>query len=70
MAARGLMVFRRVLRRGRLVIVEASEVGGGTVLLHVEGRRRNRLFPGLVCRPYRLRKAKPPRRRKGGKQGP
>lgn len=54
MAVRGIVTFRRCLRRRALVLIEA-QAGEGTVILHVEGRRRNRLVPGLVCRPYRIR---------------
>ena len=54
MAVRGIVTFRRCLRRRSLVLIEA-QAGEGTVILHVEGRRRNRLVPGLVCRPYRIR---------------
>lgn len=54
MAARGVCTFLRAIRRGRMVLLEASD-RDGLVILHVEGRRRNRLMPALVCRPYRIR---------------
>jgi hypothetical protein len=54
MAVRGAVKFRRAIRVGRRVLIEA-QAGDGTVILHVEGRRSNRLMPGLVCRPYRIR---------------
>ena len=57
MAARGVMTFRRALRTGRggrRVLIEAR-AGEGTVILHVEGSRSNRMVPGLVCKPYKIR---------------
>lgn len=57
MAVRGIVTFRRAIRcgrGGRRVLIEAT-AGEGTVILHVEGARRNRLVPGLVCRPYTIR---------------
>jgi len=62
MAVRGVVTFRRVVRHGRRVLIEA-QAGEGTVILHVEGRRRNRMIPGLVCRPYTIRRASRPRKR-------
>lgn len=56
MAVRGTATFRRVMRYGKRVLIEA-QAGEGTVILHVEGKRRNRLVPGLVCRPYTIRRA-------------
>lgn len=53
MAVRGVVTFRRVLRRGRLVLVEA-QAGEGTVILHTEGRRRSPV-EGMVPRPYKIR---------------
>lgn len=53
MAVRGVVTFRRVMRRGRLVLVEA-QAGEGTVILHIEGRRRSPV-EGMVARPYKIR---------------
>ena len=55
MAARGVVTFRQAIRRGAIVCLVASSQGEGTVVLHVAGRRRNRLMPGLVCRPYTVK---------------
>ena len=54
MAERGVLTFSRVVRRGAVVLIEAFGSGGWCVL-HVEGRRRNRVDPALVCRPYRIK---------------
>lgn len=54
MATRGVCTFRRAIRRGRVVCLEAAS-NDGAVILHVEGRRRNRLMPALVCRPYTVK---------------
>lgn len=54
LAARGVCTFVRATRSGSRVYIEA--VGkDGAVLLHVEGRRRNKAAPEIVCRPYRIR---------------
>jgi hypothetical protein len=53
MAARGVMKFVRAAVRGKVVMIEAHGEDGFTVL-HIEGRRRNRVDPALVCRPYRI----------------
>lgn len=55
MAARGVCTYRQTIRRGAVVCLVASSKGEGTVVLHVAGRRRNRLMPGLVCRPYTVK---------------
>lgn len=55
MAARGVCTFRQAIRRGAVVCLVASSKGEGTVVLHVAGRRRNRMMPGLVCRPYTVK---------------
>lgn len=34
------------------LVVNAKD---GIAVLHIEGRRRNRLMPELVCRPYKIR---------------
>lgn len=54
MAVRGVCTFLRAERVGKRVYLEAI-AKDGAVLLHVEGRRRNRLMPELVCRPYVIR---------------
>jgi hypothetical protein len=54
MAERGVMTFLRAVKRGSVVLVEARSEAGCCVL-HVAGRRRNRVDPALVCRPYRIR---------------
>lgn len=54
MAVRGVCTFVRAEKIGRRVYIEA--VGrDGSVLLHVEGRRKNKLMPEMVCRPYVVR---------------
>ncbi len=53
MAVRGTVTFRRLLRRGRRVMIEA-QAGEGTVILHVEGSRRSPV-EGMVPRPYKIR---------------
>jgi len=62
MAERGVLTCVRVVRRGAVVLIEA--VGeNGCCVLHVAGRRRNRVDPALVCRPYRIKgKVREPRR--------
>jgi hypothetical protein len=56
MAARGVFTLVEVLRRRSRVYLLA--VGReGYCLLHVEGRRKNKSMPNLVCRPYRIRRA-------------
>lgn len=52
LAARGTMVFVACHRRGQRVTIEAREAGG-TVMLHLAGRRRSPV-PGMVARPYRI----------------
>ncbi len=67
MATRGIVTFLRAIRcgrGGRRVLLEC-QAGEGTVILHVAGPRSNRLVPGLVCRPYRIRG----KLRAGGKSG-
>jgi hypothetical protein len=57
MATRGIVTFLRAIRcgrGGRRVLIEAA-AGEGTVILHVAGSRTNRMVPGLVCRPYKIR---------------
>ena len=55
MAARGLFVLVEIVRqRTRVYLLAYGR--DGWALLHVEGRRRSKV-PGLVCRPYRVRRA-------------
>ena len=54
MAERGVLTFLRAIRRGAVVLIEARGEGGCCVL-HVAGRRRNRIDPAFVCRPYRIK---------------
>jgi hypothetical protein len=66
LAARGVFTLLAVDagRRGRVQLLAYG--AGGFAVLHVAGRRRSRV-PGLVCRPYRVRRAgaqKNPRGRK------
>lgn len=39
-------------RRRTYLVAHARD---GIAVLHIEGRRRNRLMPELVCRPYKIR---------------
>lgn len=56
MGVRGTFVLVEVLRqRSRVYLLAAGREG--FALLHVEGRRKNRSMPALVCRPYRIRRA-------------
>jgi hypothetical protein len=55
MADRGVFRLVEVLRRGAVVSLLAYG-SGGYALLHVAGRRRSRSVPGLVCRPYTVRR--------------
>lgn len=59
---RGLLTFAEYLDNGRCI--RAFDATGGTVVLHVGGRRKNKAAPEIVCRPYVVTKAKP-RRKKG-----
>lgn len=55
MAARGSFVLVEIVRqRTRVYLLAYGR--DGWALLHVEGRRRSRV-PGLVCRPYKIRRA-------------
>lgn len=64
LAERGVMTFVRVVHRGAVVLIEARSDGGYCVL-HVAGRRLNRVDPALVCRPYRIKgRVRNPRREK------
>ena len=67
MGARGEMRFTRAVRRGRLVLLVAVS-RDGVAILHVEGRRRNKLMPEMVCRPYRVRRAGGSRRPRATKR--
>ena len=54
-AARGLFTLVEVIvDRSRVYLLGYG--AGGYSLLHVAGRRKSRI-PGLVCRPYRVRRA-------------
>lgn len=54
LAVRGVCRLMSVCRARQrtYLIVQASD---GVACLHVEGRRRNKFLPGLVCRPYKIR---------------
>ena len=54
MAVRGLCTFVRAERYGNRVYIEARNKEG-TVLLHVAGRRSNKVVPDIVCRPYKIK---------------
>jgi hypothetical protein len=69
-AARGLYQVVDILEdKSRTSLVVYSRKAGWSVL-HVGGRRRNRSIPGLVCRPYKIKKAKAPAARKPMKATP
>ena len=55
MAARGTFVLVEIVRQRTRVFLLAYG-RDGWALLHVEGRRRSRIA-GLVCRPYKIRRA-------------
>jgi hypothetical protein len=55
MAARGTFKLVEV-RRHRSRVYLLAYCRDGWALLHVEGRRRSKV-PGLVCRPYKIRRA-------------
>lgn len=51
MAVRGACRLVAVYRdRSRVYLLVSAR--DGMAVLHVAGRRRNRMIPGLVCRPY------------------
>lgn len=55
LAARGLhRIVEVVTQRSRVYLLAYG--AGGYALLHVAGRRRSRVA-GLVCRPYKVRRA-------------
>jgi hypothetical protein len=54
MAYRGVCTFLRATRSGTRVYIEGRNKDGA-VLLHVEGRRKNKVVPEIVCRPYKIR---------------
>lgn len=54
MAERGTFTFSCLLRRGRCAFILGVS-RGGFVVLHVEGRRRSKLIPHMVCRPYAIK---------------
>lgn len=53
MADRGVFTFVYLLRRGRCEFILGAGKAGFAVL-HVAGRRRSKLIPHMVCRPYRI----------------
>lgn len=53
LADRGLFRFVCRLRRGRCEFLVGHGKDGFAVL-HVAGRRRSKLIPNMVCRPYRI----------------
>jgi hypothetical protein len=53
MADRGVFTFVYLLRRGRCEFILGAGKAGFAVL-HVAGRRRSKLIPNMVCRPYRI----------------
>lgn len=55
LAARGVHIVVEVIQQRSRVYLLAYGAGG-YAMLHVAGRRRSRV-PGLVCRPYRVRRA-------------
>jgi hypothetical protein len=67
LAARGVFTLLAVDagRRGRVQLLAYGP--GGFAVLHVAGRRRSRI-PGLVCRPYRVRRAAVQKNPRGGKK--
>lgn len=54
LSTRGVCTFVRATQEGQRVYIEAVNKEGA-VLLHVEGRRKNKTAPEIVCRPYRIR---------------
>lgn len=57
MSVRGVCTFVRAEKIGRRVYVQAI-AKDGAVVLHVAGRRRNKLMPEMVCRPYAIKTKK------------
>lgn len=57
MSVRGVCTFVRAERIGRRVYVQAV-AKDGAVVLHVAGRRQNKLMPEMVCRPYAIKSKK------------
>lgn len=54
LAHRGIMTLLDVVRHGARVYLIAK-AKDGIACLHVEGRRRNKVAPEIVCRPYRVK---------------
>lgn len=54
LAVRGVCEFVGVTRDGSKTYITARTKEGSAVL-HVEGRRRNRTAPEVVCRPYKIK---------------
>lgn len=59
---RGILTFAEYLDGGKSI--RAFDSTGGTVVLHVAGRRKNRAAPEIVCRPYVVTKARPKRKKR------
>lgn len=57
MAAKGLYRLLEVIHDRSRVYLLAHSKTAGYAILHVAGRRRNRVVPGLVCRPYKIKRA-------------
>jgi len=67
MWVRGEHTFTSCVRRGKLVLLVAVS-RAGVAILHVEGRRKNKLLPEMVCRPYRVRRVAERRRPRASKR--
>ena len=51
--AKGVMTFNHAFVRGSCVFIDADSDRDGHVILHIRGKRRNKLMGDkLVCRPY------------------
>lgn len=62
MAARGTFTLLAVEQTSRGRVQLLAYGSGGYAVLHVAGRRRSRV-PGLVARPYKIRRASGKKRR-------
>ena len=67
MAERGMFKFRRYCQKGASRWIEATRVGGGTVVLWVGKPGPNKDLPSFKRKPYKIRKVTE-RKRKGGKK--
>lgn len=61
---RGILTFAETLTCGACQLIRAFDATGGTVILHVAGRRKNKAAPEIVCRPYVITKARPKRKKR------